>query len=711
MSAALCRHCLLPVRRGGYARAIDGEPSRFCCYGCALAFLVRHGQGEEAEAVRLLIRLGAGGFLAMNIMLLSLLLYSGTLAPEDAVVARAVHWALFGLTTVMMAFLGGPFMRQAWCALREGRLTADTLISLGTLSAYGYSAYQVLAGGDAVYFDTVTMVLVLFTLGRYLEAAVRARAMRNLAPLLAAERAEATVVEAGGDRCRSVNELAPGALVRVRPGERVPVDGIVIEGASECDESVLTGEPRAQKKTAGAPVYAGSLNGRGQLLVRLTAAGRATRWGEISAYVRRALARPGGLERFVDRVAGAFVPAVILLAIGVVAFWSQSLGFAQALMIGLAVLVVACPCALGLAAPLATTQGLARALERGVLVRGAEVLEGLARVRTIAFDKTGTLTHGVARLTGAIPADAGVARDALLGRAGAVALGSEHVLAAAIVDAARARRIRLVPATAVRAYPGEGVIGCQGGATIAVGSPALISRLGWSCPPGLLAAARARTAEGASLAMVGWDGRVQGALLLESEVMPQAKPTIQALAHQGLSVALLSGDHPAAARRVAEALGIPVWQGGLAAQEKVSALAALAARNGPVAMVGDGLNDGPALASAAVSVAVGGATDLARETAGVVLPAAGLRELPGLVALARRVRRTIRANVAWAFGYNFLALAAASAGLLRPVLAAALMAGSSLFVLLRTIARNRAPRSALADSGLTKRSARLRLAR
>lgn len=376
MSAALCRHCLLPVRRGGYTRAIDGEPSRFCCYGCALAFLVRHGQGEEAEAVRLLIRLGAGGFLAMNIMLLSLLLYSGTLAPEDAVVARAVHWALFGLTTVMMAFLGGPFMRQAWCALREGRLTADTLISLGTLSAYGYSAYQVLAGGDAVYFDTVTMVLVLFTLGRYLEAAVRARAMRNLAPLLAAERAEATVVEAGGDRCRSVNEArarrararAPG---RARAGRR--------DRDRRCVGMRRVGPHRrtpGPEKTAGAPVYAGSLNGRGQLLVRLTAAGRATRWGEISAYVRRALARPGGLERFVDRVAGAFVPAVILLAIGVVAFWSQSLGFAQALMIGLAVLVVACPCALGLAAPLATTQGLARALERGVLVRGAEVLEG-----------------------------------------------------------------------------------------------------------------------------------------------------------------------------------------------------------------------------------------------------------------------------------------------------------------------------------------------
>lgn len=711
MNAELCRHCLLPVRRGGYAREIDGEPSLFCCYGCALAFQVRHGQGEEAEAVGLLIRLGVGGFLAMNIMLFSLLIYTGTLQFEDAVVVHAIHWLLWALGTAVMIVLGGPFLVQAWRALREGRFVTDTLISLGAVAAYGYSTLEVWNGGDGIYFDTATMVLVLFTLGRYLEAAGRARAARSLAPLLAAERAEADVVGDAADQRRPVRELAPGTIVRVRPGERVPVDGIVIEGVSECDEAILTGEPRPQTKTQGAPVYAGSLNGSGQLLIRMTAAGRATRWGEISAYVRQALARPGRLERLVDRAAAVFVPLVIALAIGVVAYWSRRLPFEHALMIGLAVLVVACPCALALAAPLATSQGIGRAIARGVLVRGGQVLEDLARVRTVAFDKTGTLTHGTARLTRTLAADA--AGDEVLRYAGAVALGSEHALSAAIVEAARARRFSFEAATGVRAYPGEGAVGCLGPVTIAVGSSTLlITRLGWTCAPELVTAARGAAADGQSLAYVGWNGRARGALLFVSDVAPEAKPMLEALERQGLSVALLSGDRAAATRHVAEVLGIEVWEGGLSAQDKVAAVSALA-KQGPVAMVGDGLNDAPALALATVSVAVGGATDLARETADVTLPLMGLRELPWLVALARDVRATITANVAWAFGYNLVALAAASAGLLRPVLAAALMAGSSLFVLLRTIVRNARQRGAQVSPlrPIPESGAKLRLAR
>jgi Cu2+-exporting ATPase len=707
VSAELCRHCLLPVRRGGYAREVEGEPARFCCYGCALAFQVRHGQHEEAEAAGLLIRLGAGGFLSMNVMLFSLLLYTGALAPADDAVRQAIHWLLWALATAVVIVLGGPFMREAWRAVREGRLVSDSLISLGALSAYGYSTYEVLSGGEAIYFDTVTMVLVLFTLGRYLEAIGRARAARSLAPLLAAERAEANVVGDGTDQRRPVRELAPGSVVRVRPGERMPVDGIVIEGVSQCDEAILTGEPKPQVKTPGATVYAGSLNGNGQLLVRMTAAGQATRWGEISAYVRRALARPGGLERLVDRVAAVFVPAVIALAIGVVAFWSQRLPFEQALMIGLAVLVVACPCALGLAAPLATSHGMGRAIERGVLVRNGGVLEALARVRTVAFDKTGTLTRGVARLTGLLAADA-VPRNDLLRHAGAVALGSEHALGAAIVAAARARRLDLEPATGVQVYPGEGVVGRLGDRTIAVGSSTLMSNLGWQCPHALLAAAHGSATSGRSLAYVGWNGRARGLLFFVSDVAPETKPMLEAVERQGLSIALLSGDRPAATRRVAEALGIDCWEGGLSAEDKVSALSALAKR-GPVAMVGDGLNDGPALASAAVSIAVGGATDLARETADIALPAGGLREIPGLIALARRVRRTITANIAWAFGYNLVALGAASIGLLRPVLAAALMAGSSVFVLVRTLAHNAHPNRHRVPAPIQESSAGVRL--
>jgi Cu2+-exporting ATPase len=686
VSAEFCRHCLLPIRRGGYPRTINGEPLLFCCYGCALAFQVRHGQGEEAEAVGLLIRLAVGGFLSMNTMLFSLLLYSGTLGAEDVTLTRAIHWLLLVVTTAVMIFLAGPFIRQAWQAAREGRLISDTLISLGTLAAYGYSAYQVLIGGSGIYFDTVTMVLLVFTLGRYLEAAARSRAARSLEPMLAAERAEANVVVDGADQRRRVRELAPGAVVRVRPGERVPVDGIVIEGCSECDEAILTGEPRPQPKSRGASVYAGSLNGTGQLLIRVAATGAATRWGEIAVRVRQALARSGPLHGLVDHVAGVFVPTVILLAIGVVSFWSQRAPFEQALMIGLAVLVVACPCALGLAAPLATGLGIARALERSVLIRSGAALERLARVRGIAFDKTGTLTGGAPQLAAVLTLE-NVSQSELLRRAAGVALGSEHPLARGIIETARARGLAPIAVEQIQAHPGAGAVALAPVMT-AIGSSELTEQLGWSVPADLLSRAQ-QLADVSSLVYVGWDGVVYGVLLFHWDAVSEAKPIIEMLKAQGLHVALLSGDAPCATEQAAQALSIEFWRGGLSAEAKVLALNAMAKKTGPVVMVGDGLNDAPVLASACVGIAVGAATDLARETADVALPAGGLRDLPWLVALARRVRRTIIVNIAWAFGYNLVALAAASAGLLQPILAAALMAGSSFFVLATSVAMNR----------------------
>ena len=695
MNAEFCRLCLLPIRRGGYARTINGEPLLFCCYGCALAFQVRHGQGEEAEAVGLLIRLAVGGFLSMNTMLFSLLLYSGTLGAGDVTLTRVIHWLLLVVTTAVMVFLAGPFIRQAWQAAREGRLISDTLISLGTLAAYGYSAYQVLIGGSGIYFDTVTMVLLVFTLGRYLEAAARSRAARSLEPMLAAERAEANVVLDGADQRRPVRELAPGAVVRVRPGERVPVDGIVIEGCSECDEAILTGEPRPQPKFRGASVYAGSLNGTGQLLIRMAAAGAATRWGEISARVRQALARSSPLNGLVDRVAGIFVPAVILLAVGVVSFWTQRAPFEQALMAGLAVLVVACPCALGLAAPLATALGIARALERGVLIRSGAVFERLACVRNIAFDKTGTLTRSAPQLAAVLTLE-NVSQSELLRRAAGVALGSEHPLARGIIETARARDLAPVAVEQIQAHPGAGAVALAPVMT-AIGSSELIEKLGWSVPFDFPLRAP-QLADVSSLVYVGWNGVVYGVLLFHWDAVSEAKPTIETLKAQGLHVALLSGDTPCATERAAQALGIEFWRGGLSAEAKVSALNAMAKQTGPAVMVGDGLNDAPVLASASVGIAVGAATDLARETADVALPAGGLHDLPWLVALARRVRTTMIVNIAWAFGYNLVALAAASAGLLQPILAAALMAGSSFFVLATSVAMNRRTRDGRTQS-------------
>ncbi|MBA2492794.1 MAG: heavy metal translocating P-type ATPase [Gammaproteobacteria bacterium] len=695
-SNVACSHCLLPVGRLGQRREVHGEIHQFCCYGCCLAFQVNHGERDEPAAAWLLIRLGVGGFLAMNIMLFSLLLYAGTIGPEDAGLLRAVHILLWALATPMIVILGGPFVRGAWQEARHGRITTDMLVSIGILAAYGYSTLQVMTGGSHVYFDTATMVLMLFTLGRYLEAIGRVRTARSLAPVLAAERATATVVVEDHDIEQSVRAIMPWTVVRVRPGERVAVDGVVIEGRSACDEAVLTGQPEPKVKQPGSAVFAGSVNGAGQLLVRATTAGADTYWVRMSRLVHDALDRTSPLGEIMDWAAALFVPAVLLLAIVTVWYWSSHGPFGQALMTGLAVLVVACPCSLGLAAPLATALGLGQAAQRGIVVRGGGVLERLAGIRAVAFDKTGTLTTGVPHLVDVMTD--GVPQTELLRRAAALAQGSEHPIARAIAAAARERGLKWPPCSGVRAHPGEGVTGDTTGTDgggIAMGSAAFMTKRGWPVPASLL---ERPNIHGYSLVYVGWGGQVGGLLRLTDTPLAEARAVITMLTADGLATCLLSGDTPAAAKRAADMVGINNTQAGLLPADKVAALRAWARRYGAVAMVGDGMNDAPVLAAATVGIAVGGATDLARESADITLPAGSLASLPWLIGLARRVRKTILTNIAWALGYNLAALSLAVAGLLQPAVAAGLMAGSSLVVVTRSLRAGHAPAQHAADT-------------
>lgn len=691
-AAGACAHCLLPVGRLSQRRSVNGEALTFCCYGCCIAYQVRHGVGEEHEAAWLLVRLGVGAFLAMNIMLFSLLLYSGSLGPDDAGLRQAVHVLLGLLATPVLVILGEPFLRGAWQAARDGRAGADALVSLGAVGAYGYSVYAVTTGAEAVYFDTVTMVLVIFTLGRYLEALGRARALRSLAPLLAAEDAEATVVENGCDFVRPARAVRPGTLVRVKPGERVPVDGVVVEGESDCDESVLTGQSDRQIKTPGATVVAGSLNGTGALLLRTTAAGAQSAWGRHARFVREALGRRSLTSELADRAAALFVPAVLLLALVTLLYWTSRVPLAEAVMTALAVLVVACPCALGLAAPLATALGLGNALERGILLRSGGVLERLARVRGVAFDKTGTLTRGAPHVV-ACRAD-GVTEAALLQRAAGLAQGSEHPVARAILAAGTLRRLAPLRARHLQAQPGEGIAGEIDGDATAMGSARFMARFAWVTPAPL----RCETTDSHTAIFVGWNGAVRGLLLLDDPPLAEAHAVVSALRERGLASALVSGDRPAAVARVAEAAGIDLWQAGLSPLEKVAFLEAWSRTQGAAAMVGDGLNDGPVLAAASVGVAVGDATDLARETADVRLPVGGLEALPWLIDHARQVRRRILVNILWAFGYNGIALTLAVCGLLQPILAAGLMAGSSLLVVANSVIVGRVGRASAEDA-------------
>jgi P-type Cu2+ transporter len=690
----LCRHCLLPVGRRGFTRTVNGEGCQFCCYGCCIAHQVKSGSGDASEAAWFLVRLGVGSFLSMNIMLFSLLVYSGAFNGADRHVLPTIHLLLWGLATPAVLILGEPFLRETWTQARRARLTSSALIVLGSLAAYAYSTLAVFQRGGHLYFDTASMVLMLFTLGRYLEAAGRARASRDLAPLLAAESELATVVEGAQEHRRPVREVRAGMLIRVKPGERIPIDGLIVEGRSHTDESVITGESRQIAKSVGTSVLAGSINLDGPLLVRSSGAGGESRWAQICRSVRDALRQSSRTQRIADRIVGAFVPIVLALAGITLAYWAQRLPLDQAMLTALSVLVVACPCAVGLAAPMAHSLGIGQLARHGCLVRSPGALEALASTRLIAFDKTGTLTQGLPQLVDL--ASDGVGEDEVLARLAGLERHSEHGLARAIALAAGARGLDPIATADVRIVPGRGIRGVAVGELVAAGSAALMNELGWQLPPALLERADRMAASGHSVVFIGWSenarvGRARAVLSFDDMPLPEARATIDALRALGIRVALLTGDHAGAAARVAATVGVDDWQAGMLPEAKRVALAQYRARRGAVAMVGDGLNDGPGLAWADVGIAVGSATDLARETADLVLPADGLWLLPWVVGRARAVRSSILTNLAWAFGYNMVALTCAMLGLLQPILAAAVMAGSSLLVVLNSLRLERLP--------------------
>ncbi|MEE8535963.1 MAG: HAD-IC family P-type ATPase, partial [Kiloniellales bacterium] len=537
---SLCSHCHLPVSVGGIERVLAGAHRAFCCYGCCIAYQVGRGNTEESTATWLLIRLGIGAFLAMNIMLFSLLLYSGTLTEAESSIRQGIHFLLWALATPVLVILGGPFMGDAWRAARKGRITADALISIAALAAYVYSALAAFRGGEDVYFDTVTMLLVLFTLGRYLEAAGRAQAVRNLEPLFQAEEGWARVIAEGRDERLRIRDLAPGMRIRVRPGERVPVDGVVRHGRSETDEAVITGESRPSAKDPGSMVRAGSVNLLGQLIVECTAPASESAWAAISRSVRDSLKPETPIQRLADRWAAFFVPGVVVLAGLTVIMWSREAPFDQSLLAGLAVLVVACPCALGLAAPMATTLGIGLLGQRGCLIRSGTVLETLAQIKGVAFDKTGTLTTGRSRLVG-VEAD-GTPADEVLRIAASLARGSEHPIAESIVMAARQRKVPLLDVLDLRALPGQGIIGEVGGKSVVVGSAASMTEPGWKVASNLLSRAEALETDHYSVVWVGWAGRARGLLWLDDPLHDRARESVQGLRRQGMFTALLTGD-------------------------------------------------------------------------------------------------------------------------------------------------------------------------
>ncbi len=596
-------------------------------------------------------------------------------APE----AGWARWASFALTIPVQFWAGWPILHSGAQRARHLSANMDTLIAMGTLAAFSYSTYELLAGGH-LYFETAALLMAFILLGRYFEARAKSRASSAIRSLLELGAHEARIVVDGEERTVPVEAVEAGMLVRVRPGEKIPVDGIVVEGASAVDESMLTGESVPVEKSTGDQVAGATINASGALLVRATAVGRDTALAQIVRLVEQAQAGKAPVQRLVDRVAAVFVPTVLAVAAATFAVWWLAVGDpAAGLLASVAVLIIACPCALGLATPTALMVGAGRGAALGVLIKGGDVLQRSRKVDTVVFDKTGTLTRGQMALTDVHAGDGEDEDEALANVAAAEAL-SEHPIAAAVVAGARDRGLAFPDVADFLSIAGRGVRAQVGERTVSVGRRAFMADEQLALPPALETAAAELESNGRTAIFGGWDGRVRLVAGVADTVKDEAAETVAALHDLGLQTAMITGDNARTAQAIADAVGIDRVIAEVMPADKADEVRRLQDEGRVVGMVGDGVNDAPALVQADLGIAIGTGTDVAIESSDLTLISGDLRGVVTSIRLARQTFRVILQNLGWAFGYNTAMIPLAAVGLLHPILAGAAMALSSVSV-------------------------------
>ncbi|MEU7972905.1 heavy metal translocating P-type ATPase [Micromonospora sp. NPDC049089] len=625
------------------------------------------------------------------------------------------QWLSLTLAAPVVVWGGLPFHRAAWTNLRHGAATMDTLVSLGTLAAFGWSLWALFLGDAGmpgmthpfrfdivrsdgagnIYLEAAAGVTVFILAGRYFEARSKRTAGAALRALLDLGAKDVTVLRDGVEILIPVDRLAVGDRFVVRPGEKIATDGVVDEGTSAVDASMLTGESVPVEVAPGDGVVGATINAGGRLIVTATRVGADTQLARMADLVEQAQSGKAAVQRLADRISGVFVPIVIILAVGTLGWWlGTGAGPTAAFTAAVAVLIIACPCALGLATPTALLVGTGRGAQLGVLIRGPEVLESTRRVDTVVLDKTGTVTTGRMTLVDVVPAS-GVDRAELLRLAGAVEAASEHPIARAVAAAATEAGA-LPPVSAFGNLEGLGVSGTVDGRAVLVGRVRLLREREIDVPPEVEWAVRDAEAAGRTPIVAGWDGRARGVLTVADVVRPTSRAAVARLRGLGLTPVLLTGDNATVARAVATEVGVDEVIAEVLPAGKVDVIKRLQAEGRSVAMVGDGVNDAPALAQADLGLAMGTGADVAIEAADLTLVRGDLDAAVDAIRLSRRTLGIIRGNLFWAFGYNVAALPLAAAGLLNPMIAGATMALSSVFVVANSL-RLRRFRSAAAD--------------
>jgi Cu+-exporting ATPase len=672
-----------------YDPAVTG-PESFSAAVADLGYSVPDAEPEDPEAdeVRDLVpRLVVAVVLGVPVLLISMV---------PALQFSGWEWVAFALSTPIILWSALPFHRSTLANLRHGATTMDTLVSLGTLAAYVWSAVAVIflgasgsmdaagmsagalfassGGGAQVYFETASAIVALLLLGKFFEARARGRSSHALRALLELG-AKTARLENGGEV--PVASLRVGDRFVVRPGEKIATDGLVVDGASAVDVSMLTGEPVPVDVTTGAAVFGAAVNTSGRLVVEATRVGADTALAQIARLVEEAQGSKAPVQRLADRISAVFVPAVLVIAAATFVAWLV-LGnpAAEAFTAAVAVLIIACPCALGLATPTAIMVGTGRAAQLGVVIKGGEVLEATQVVDTAVLDKTGTITEGRMELAGVVPAP-GVDRGVLVHLAGSVEDASEHPIARAIADGARARGAAFVAPVGFVNHAGRGVEAVVDGVTVRVGRADFV---GTGANALMLPIDDVRTA-----VYAGWDGEVRGAFVVTDSVKPTSRAAVDALHALGITTVMVTGDRQEAADAVATDVGIDRVVAGVLPAEKVDVVRNLQAEGKRVAVVGDGVNDAPALAQSDLGIAIGTGTDVAIEASDLTLVSGDLRAAADAIALSRRTLSTIKGNLFWAFAYNVAAIPLAAVGLLSPVIAAAAMGFSSVFVVTNSL--------------------------